>query len=133
MFYDFSLPVPANTSYNNRLVEPISLTHGIIHRVEIDFPAGCEGSVHLKIRHGLHQLWPTNPQGSFSTNDYVIAFNDYYPYLRRPYLLTLVAWNLDPKNQHTLAIRFGVLPQEVLMPEASFTAAFKKLMSRLRL
>lgn len=133
MYYDFGFTIPANTAETSPAKQHIQLTHGIIHRVEIGFPAGCAGLVNLQIKDGLHQVWPTNPEGSFNTDAYTIAFNEYYEFFRKPYTLTLVGWNLDDTYQHTLEIRLGVLPEEILMPEETFIQAFKKLLQRLRL
>lgn len=133
MFYDYSFEIPANTTEARPERQDISLTHGIINRVEVGFPGGCVGMVHLIIRHGLHQLWPTNPDGSFNANRYNIPFSEYYPLLTEPYILNLYGWSPGTAHNHTLEIRIGILPEEVLMPEVTFISAFKKLLTRLRL
>lgn len=133
MYYDVSFTIPANTTRSAPHTEDLKLTHGIIHRIELGFPSGCAGLAHLQIRKGLHQVWPTNPQGSFNTNGYTIPINEYYELTGEPYILTLVGWNLDDTYDHTLEVRIGILPAAVLMPEASMIAAFKKLLARLRI
>ncbi|MBA7560745.1 hypothetical protein ES708_02376 [subsurface metagenome] len=133
MFYDFSFTIPANTSKYPLYIKRAKLTHGIIHRVEIGFPDGCGGLVHLRIKRGLFQVWPLNPDGDFNSDNYTIAFNDFYELFSAPYLLTLHGWNLDDAFPHTLEIRFGILPADVLQPEEPFIQAFKKLLKRLRL
>lgn len=133
MYYDFSLTIPANTAAAAPTEQQVKLTHGIIHRVEIGFPAGCAGLVHLQIYEGGHQVWPTNKDGSFNTDNYTIPINDFYELFRRPHTLTLSGWNLDDTYGHTLEVRFGILPARVLLPEETFIAAFKKLLARLRI
>ena len=133
MFYDFSFTIPANTPEVSPLLQDVKLTHGIIHRVEISFPAGPRHMVHLAIRRGLNQLWPTNPDGSFNADNYTIIINEYYPLQTEPYILTLVGWSPGTTYNHTIQGRFGILPAEVLMPEETFIQAFKKLLKRLRL
>ncbi len=133
MFYDFSFTIPANTLKTNPQTLDCKLGHGIIHRVEIGFPAGCAGLVHCTTKEGLHQHWPTNPDGSFKTDGYTIAFNEHLKFTRKPYVLTLVGWSFDDTFPHTLEVRIGILPEEVLMPEETFIQAFKKLLARLRL
>ena len=133
MFYDFSFTIPANTAEANPLRKDIKLTHGIIHRVEISFPSGCAGLVFLQIVQGLHQVWPTNPEGSFNTDDYTVAFNEYYDMTEEPFTLSLIGWNEDDTYDHTLEVRFGILPMIVLKPEETFLQAFKALLRRLRL
>lgn len=114
MYYDVSFTIPANTAKASPTELDVKLTYGVVHRVEIGFPSGCAGLAHLQIRRGGHQVWPTNPQGSFNTDGYTIPINDYYELFEEPYILTLVGWNLDDTYDHTLEVRFGVLPPEVL-------------------
>ena len=133
MYYDFSFTIPANTPRKTPEELDCKLTNGIIHRVEVAFPAGCAGLVFLAIRKGLHQVWPTNPDGAFNTDGYTIAFNEYYQLFSAPYKLTLEGWSLDDTYDHTLEVRIGILPAEILMPEETFIQAFKKLLTRLRL
>lgn len=133
MFYDFSFTIPLNTPKNEPEELQVKLTRGIIHRVEIGFPAGPRHMVHVAIRKGLHQQWPTNPQGSFNSENFTIVINEFYPLLTKPYILTLQGWSPDTAYQHTIELRFGILPAEVLLPEETFMQAFKKLLARLRL
>lgn len=133
MFYDFSFTIPANTARDDPEIWDLKLTHGVAHRVEIGFPKGCAGLAHLVARQGLHQVWPTNPDGSFNADDYTIAFNDYQPLKTEPYILTLVGWSFDDTFPHTLEVRIGILPAWILLPEEIFVQAFKRLLKRLRL
>ena len=133
MYYDFSFTIPANTTKASPHTEKVKLTHGIIHRVEVLFPERCGSLAHCVIKEGLHQHWPTNPGGSFNSDGETIIINEYLEFTRRPYILTLVGWNLCDTFPHTLEVRFGILPVEVLMPEETFIQAFKKLLARLRL
>ena len=133
MFYDFSFTIPANTPKDSPAELECKLTHGIIHKVEVAFPSGCAGLAHCVIREGLHQHWPTNPDGSFNADGYTIAFNELLEFTRKPYILTLVGWSFDDTFPHTLEVRVGILPEKVLLPEETFIQAFKKLLARLRL
>lgn len=89
--------------------------------------------VHLRIKRGLFQVWPLNSEDDFSGDNCTIAFNDFYKLFAAPYLLTLHGWSKGTGHPHTLEIRFGILPQEVLAPEETFIKAFNKLLTRLRL
>ena len=133
MFYDFSFTIPANTLEADPLREDVNLTHGVIHRVEISFPPGCAGLVHFQLVQGLHQVWPTNPGGSFNNDAYTIVINEFYDMTEEPFTITFLGWNLDDTYPHTLEIRFGILPMIVIKPEETFLQAFKKLLTRLRL
>lgn len=125
MYYDVSFTIPANTAEAAPQEQQVKLAHGVIHRVEIGFPSGCAGLAHFQIRHGLYQVWPTNAQGSFNTDDYTIPIDDHYDLFEEPYILTLVGWNLDDTYDHTLEVRIGILPPGMLMPGAPSTVSFR--------
>ena len=133
MFYDFSFTIPANTLEKTPAELNCKLTSGVIHRVEVGFPPGPRYMVYCAIRKGLHQVWPTNPGGSFNSDNFTIVINEFYPLLYSPYLLTLQGWSPGTTYKHIIEVRFGILPQDVLLPEATFTQAFKQLLKRLRL
>ena len=130
MYYDVSFTIPANTAKSSPEELVVKLTHGVIHRVELGFPRGCAGLAHLQIRRGLHQVWPTNPQGSFNTDGYTITFNEYYEFSTEPYVLTLVGWNLDDTYDHTLEVRIGILPSKVPISEGPITLAVRRITGR---
>jgi hypothetical protein len=119
VYYDVSFTIPANTAESAPQEEQVKLTHGVLHRVEIGFPSGCAGLAHLQLWRGGHQVWPTNPGGSFNTDDYTIPIDDYYELFEEPYILTLVGWNLDDTYNHTLEVRFGILPLSVILARGS--------------
>lgn len=133
MFYDFSFEIPANTAKAAPEEQEVYLPPGVIHRIEIGFPGGCAGLAHLTLRHGLNQLWPSNADGSFNSDNYTIPINEHYRIKTEPFILTMVGWNLDDTFPHTIEVRFGVLSSEILEPEETFVIAFKKLLKRLRI
>jgi len=133
MFYDFSFTIPKNTSKSSPAELDCKLTHGIIHRVEVGFPAGCAGLVHCVIKEGLHQHWPTNPDGDFKTDRFTIGFNEHLEFTRKPYILTLVGWSFDDTFPHTLEVRIGILPAWVLSFERFFITPVRRITERLGL
>ena len=132
MFYDVSFTVPAGRALATPYEVDVKLCRGVIQRVEIGFPSGCVGMVHLRIRQALHQLWPNNPQGSFNANGYTIAFDDHLELFNAPYILTLVGWSPGTTYPHTLEVRFGIQPMP--LPERVETAASaaNKLLQKLQ-
>jgi len=133
VFYDYSFTIPADRARQTPYEEEVYLPPGVIHRLEFGFPAGCKGTAHVAIRHGLNQLWPTNADGSFNADDYTIVINEFYVIKTEPFILVLMGWSPGTTYNHTIEIRIGVLPLDVLMPEETFLDAFKKLLQRLRL
>ena len=127
MFYDFAIVVPKNTLQSSPVDPELHLTHGIIHRVEVSFPAGCAAMVHCIILHRRHQIWPENSEGSFAYDNYTIAFDEHYELKNPPYNLKAICWSPGTLYPHTIVLRIGVLPAEVLTPFAGLSGAFKKL------
>jgi hypothetical protein len=113
VFYDYALTIPANTTAASPSELEISLTHGVIHRVEIEFPAGCAGLAHLAVFLREFQLFPTNPGREFASDDHVIAFDDYFEMFEPPHNLLLRGYNTDDTYSHTITVRIGVLPKDV--------------------
>lgn len=133
MYYEFDLFLPPSTPEYTPVRKDVKLTHGVIHRIEVGFPAGCAGLAHVSIYQGANQLWPTNPDGSFATDNWVIVINEFYELTQPPYTLTLVGWNFDTVFPHTPKIRFGILPRWVLQPEQGLARILQTLARRFRL
>lgn len=128
MYYDFAVTVPAGTAENDPVTENLKLTKGIIHRVEVDFPAGCRGYVSLVIMHGGHQLFPENREGSFNAEGYTIPIDEHYPLLSKPYSLKAVAWSPDASYDHTITVRIGILDERVMSPLVELGGNLKKFL-----
>ena len=134
MYYEFEIDIPANTKASAPVSQELKLTAGIVHYVEIEFPSGCaatDGSgnlVHLQIRQPEATYLPTNPDGSFASDNHVIAFNEHKELSPGNDLLKLYAWNDDDTYAHTLRLRIGVLPKDVVEPQGSLGSALDKFL-----
>ena len=112
MFFDYSVTIPFSTTQAAWLEQDLKLSAGVIHHVEVGFPWGCAGLVYVTLWHMDHQLWPLNPGGAFNSDDEVIAWDDRFE-LTSPYnWLRARLWNLDDTFDHTIELRFGILPAE---------------------
>lgn len=128
MFYDFAILVPAGTPADNPVEQTLKLTSGVVHRVEVEFPAGCRGEVSLVILLGGHQLFPTDPEGAFNAEGYTIPIDDYFPLDTPPYSLKAVAWSPDAVYSHTITVRVGILSEELLSPLTGMSGMLKKFL-----
>ena len=126
MFYEFPIVVTAGKTEADPAIEILKLTAGIIHQVSVEFPAGCRGYVYCKLLHQEHQLWPTNPQGAFRGEGYVIPIEEYYPLTTEPFSLKAVAWSPSATYDHTLRVRVGILTEEELEPLRELPEQFQK-------
>jgi hypothetical protein len=113
MIYDFPVTVLTTNTEDDPAIEDAKLTHGVVHRIEVEFPAGQIGLIHVVINHMGHQVWPSNPAGSFASDDHVVAFDDYYPLLFAPYRFKIIAWTDGTNYDHTVKVRFGLLPESI--------------------
>ena len=108
MYYSFDLTVPPNTSASSPAELLVDLAPGTIHRVELQFPAGCAGLVHVRIFHASHQVWPSNPDGTISSDGLLVAWTEAWDLRSKPHQLRLLAYNLDDTFYHTIAFRFAL-------------------------
>jgi hypothetical protein len=116
MYYDYAIKITHGTTEAAPLTQELHVTQGIIHRVEVSFPYGCAGLAHCQIRHREQTFLPTNPEGSFAADGYVIPIDEYFALTVEPYTLKAVLWNLDDTYDHTITIRVGILAQDVISP-----------------
>ena len=126
MFYDFAITIPAGTTEANPVEQVLELTHGIIHRVEVEFRSGTDFRVACRIYRFEHQIYPTNPDGDFRGDGRAIVFDDHYELLDEPYTLRVEGYSPTASYEHTIYIRIGILSPEVLQPFAGLGGLFRK-------
>jgi len=114
--YVFDLTIPANTPADNPVEQEIDVGEGIIHLVEIETPPGCRGEVYAAVRQGLHQVWPSNPDGAYRSDSRVYSAREHYPIGRDAPSLTLMGWSPGTIYDHTVQFRISVLPVEIMEP-----------------
>lgn len=49
---------------------------GTIKKATISFPDGCHGVCHVHIDAGLHQIYPTNPEGDYALDGFTLVIED---------------------------------------------------------
>jgi len=113
VLHDFALTIPADTKADSPVEKKIYLTYGVITHVEVEFHPGCNGMVEVYIRHGLHQVWPTNPDSKFKTDGGVIAWQEYHEMFYPPFDLVIGGYSPGTAYDHEIIFRFEVTPREV--------------------
>ena len=131
MLFDYELTVPANTPAGSPVSDEVIVGPGAITRVEVQFPDGCAGLVHARVRRWGHQLFPTNVDGWLTANGYVIAWDDDADVSEPPLTVTIEAYNLDDTYQHTLTFRFGVRAPAAGAPAWELTPVGQAVMAAL--
>ena len=133
MVFEYDLVIPAATPALSPVSLEMPLARGIIHKVEAQFLYGCRGLVFVVVRRALHQVFPANPDGQLKAEGYVISFPTYYPLEEAPFKLEAYGWSPDTTYQHTVTLRFGIEPREVLepaRPELGFLRRLEQLIFR---
>lgn len=119
MIFEYDLTIPANTPLLTPARGTMKLSAGIIHKVEVTFPAGCNRAVLVTLRRALHQVWPTNPSGQLKANNYTISFPVFYPLEDAPFEMQVYGWSPGTTYPHIITVRLGISPRSVLDPGSS--------------
>ena len=127
MLYVLALTIPANTAEATPYEEDLKLTDGVITRVEVEFPAGCQGLAHSYARQAIHQVFPTNPDGDLCSDNYVIAWNDYQDIDADPRVLTIGGWNTDDTYDHTITWRIELSDRVIAERGKTSQSMFDKI------
>lgn len=115
MIYTATISTPKSTDAANKKRSRLSVTKGLVYKVEIDFPHGSAGLLHAQIFQPGFQIWPTNPNEDFHTPGFVISFEDTYLKDTAPYRFDILTWNEDDTYAHTMQIRIGMVSKEAFM------------------
>lgn len=127
MDFVFDLTIPPNTLKGSPARKLADLGEGIISQVEISFPPGCANKVHAIVRQGLHQVWPSNEDGTYHWDDHTYSRRQHYPVKSGDPLFILEGWSPTTIFPHSIQFSFSVLPKKVLEPAASDSGLRGKL------
>lgn len=108
MIYAYELTIPPQTTADAPETLTVRLSHGILERLEVQFPNGCAGQVGVQIYFHTHQVFPTNPDHWFVSDGYTIAFDESFDLTSPRYEMELRGYNLFDDYPHTVYFRFGV-------------------------
>lgn len=131
MEYDFAIEVLAGTKKDDPKEQELNLTHGFVHWIGVEFPAGCRGYVYLVILHRLQQKWPTNIDQAFNAEGYTLPIREHFDLTEPPHTLLVRAWSPDAIWPHTITVRVGILPEETLTPLTGLGVMLNKFFKRL--
>ncbi len=114
MFYSFAITVPAGTLEVAPVTQRLKLTTGIIHLVDVEFRSGTDFTVGVRICQGLHQVYPSNPDGELKADGRSIIFGDHYELIPGADELVVKAYAPLAKYDHVVYIKLGILRQDEL-------------------
>lgn len=115
MIYSFEITTPANTLESDKKITRLKLTEGILQQIDIVFPVGCATLAYIAFYEGGHQVFPTNPDESFHSDDDRISFKEALRIEREPYEFVARTYNLDTIYSHTIIVRLGILRRDDIL------------------
>lgn len=115
MIYRFGITTPANTAEANKQKTLLKLCQGVIHQIDITFPAGPAGLLKMHINRGLYQVWPNTASQVFAADDTTISFREHFELNNSPFELEAWTWNLDDTYEHDIIIRIGILKRKFIL------------------
>jgi len=131
MFFAWDITIPADTPETSPEEQTLKLTKGVITRMDVKFPPGCHGLVHVRLLRSEFQLVPLS-RGEWVTGDAeTVPTEGYYELTETPAQLKFVAFNDDDTYDHAVTVRVSIIKQEVAAPWQiirDFVAILKKMM-----
>jgi len=115
MIYSTSITTAIKGTQATAVRTTIKITKGLIWLLEVDFPTGCVGLVHVQLFDGNYQLLPASPGKTLFGDGKLLRYDDSYLKESSPYELTLVTWNEDELWPHTIQVRIGVASTRLFM------------------
>lgn len=115
MIYAGNITTPANTAQSNLKTTRISVTKGLVYKVEFYFPAGSQGLMGVAVFDGLFQTWPSSVGTFFLGDDMQISFDDLYLMDSAPYEFQVYTYNEDDTYDHLVSVRVGLVSREIYL------------------
>jgi len=110
------ISTPAKTEEANLKQTIIQLKPGTVHQIDAIFPGGCAALLHVRILYQLFQIWPSNPDESFASDNEKITWADAFELDQPPYQLMVHTWNDDDFYAHAVQLRFAMIAEPIPEP-----------------
>lgn len=91
----------------------LSITKGLIYKVEFYFPCGSAGLLAVAVFDSAYCVWPSNIGEWITGDDLLISFDDLYLKEQPPFEFTIVTANHDTAYKHQVAVRIGLVSKEI--------------------
>jgi len=134
MIYTSTISTPAGTAEKSIPDVTLKITSGLIWLLEVDFPPGGCGLLHVQVFDGSYQVLPATPGESLHGDAVVMKFDDLYFKEAAPFELMIRTWNEDDTWPHATQVRIGVASTRAEMSRYMPAFAwedFEKLMAEM--
>lgn len=130
MFDQWQNDITANTSEADEDIRKIHISRGVITKITIDFPYGCENLARCRLRVGNRPLVPRRNKGYVHGNGVQIDTGE----IREPTqgqnpTLYWHCWNVDETHNHELTLSAtwrAKMPEDELLTETKTLVSYMK-------
>ena len=116
MIYEKQLTVASGKTEQAPATAGLPVSVGVITVVGWFWPRGTKGAGHLRIKHPLGTIYPSNPESSLTGNGEYQAFPTWYEVRTSGTKIGLEGWN-EGSYDHTVTVRLNLLPFKVAFAE----------------
>lgn len=132
MIYSANITTNKDTAVTSTKRTNITVTKGLVYKVEFYFPSGSAGLMGVAVFDGLYQVWPSSVGEFFIGEDQVISFDDMYLKETAPYSFQCYTYNLDDTHGHSVSVRIGLVSKEVFLARFMPTKGNEYLMELIK-
>lgn len=108
MLYKYALEVGKADNGPTYKELDVNLIQGVIDPLTIEFPAGCQGLVGIRILQGLFQIWPLTSGEWVAGDDITVISPKIYELEAGRDRLRIEGRNQDTANDHTITVGFNI-------------------------
>jgi len=127
MLFEYPLTVPADTPEAEPEPLECPLAAGTVTRVDVQFPAGCSGMVHVSIWRSDHQVWPVNLDGDIAGEDAIVSWPESYDLDDDPFGFEVRGWSPGTTYDHVITFRFALLSLEEVQSARGLAGLIRRL------
>lgn len=128
MLFSYKVEAPANTTYDNRVVQNLKVYRGIITRVLVLIPAGHHALAHLVLSIGETPIAPEHGVEGIRGDDQILPFLLYHEVTSDEEYIKAECWNEDDTYSHAFYVYVEIQPPEL----AQATQELVKIMQQIR-
>ena len=108
----FAITTSANVSKANAKRTLLRVGPGVVDKIDVAYPPGPQGLLHVAIYREGALLWPVNDDDGFAWDDFTLTWNPLYRLDDEPLAFQAFTWNEDDTFAHQVVIRMNIVPLE---------------------
>lgn len=129
MQYTKDVTFSSGGSSTDQTSATIKAARGVIHRIEMVFPGGCAGLVHVQLFVSGHPIAPSTFGQTYSGDNDIIEIPEFTELRKDSNIIEIRGWNEDDTYDHRILFRIFVLPKNVLLPVGATEGILEALKS----